>query len=207
MNLTLAILIPTVSGREDNFQSLLEELHKQEEFIKNSYPDIYDEKKVKVISVKDNKEMSIGLKRQKLLQMAEACDFVVFIDDDDMISPKYLLSILESMNSHVDCIGFKIRCTFDNGPAKTAVGSNVFKEWGNNQFGYDYVRTIYHKNPIKRDIAAQIGFNDLRYAEDHDYSIRLKQSELIRNEVFIDDYLYYYQYSSKIPHNDKYGIK
>lgn len=196
----LSILICTIEGREAQFEKLLFELSRQ----RSVYGRFND---VEILHWKDNKQMTVGTKRQKLLEQATG-DYVVFVDDDDEVSPFYIIRILTAIDQQKpDCIGFKIRCIFDGGIPKTAVGSNRFSAWADNVEGYDYVRTIYHKNPIRRDIALKIGYMDMRYAEDHDYSKRLKASGLLKTEVFLDEYLYIYNYSSKIPHNQKYGIR
>jgi glycosyltransferase involved in cell wall biosynthesis len=130
-------------------------------------------------------------------------DYVVFIDDDDWVADDYVQSILEAIAHRPDCIGFRIDCSM-NGQPKTAVGSLRYKAWEDNKDGYDYVRSIYHKNPVKRELALRTGYKDMRYAEDHDYSMRLQQ--WLGTEYFIDKVLYYYRYSNAIPHNTKYGI-
>jgi hypothetical protein len=58
---------------------------------------------------------------------------------------------------------------------------------------------------MKTAIASQIGFNDMRYGEDYDFSKRLKLSALIQTEVFIAKTMYFYRYKEE-PHNQKYGI-
>lgn len=61
---------------------------------------------------------------------------------------------------------------------------------GNNE----YARFNNHLSPIKKSIALQIGFKDLKFAEDYDYALRLKNSGLIKSEYFINHDMYHYRY-------------
>lgn len=187
----LSILICTIDSRKNEFNKLLTKLKMQ----------ALDE--VEILSICDNKEMTIGAKRNKLLKMAEG-DYVCFVDDDDSVSDDYINSILKATKSKPDCIGFKIECNME-GKIESAIASNRYDTWCENKDGYRYCRTIYHKTPVKREIALKIGYKDIRYAEDHDYSSRLKQSGLLKKEVFIDKVLYYYNYKFE-NHKTKYGI-
>lgn len=187
----LSILICTVVGREEKFDKLYNELFLQ------------SNNEVEILFEKDNKQISVGAKRQKLLERATG-KFIVFIDDDDWISENYIKNILNVINSeyNLDCIGFKIECKGTKGV--TAAASNKYSVWADNYDGYDYVRTIYHKNPVRRTHAALVGFKDMRFGEDHDYSVRLKASGFLQNEIFIDEVMYYYNFTYENPET-KYG--
>jgi len=186
----LSILIPTVVGREHLLERLRSVLD----------PQLTED--VEVIEQKDNKEISIGKKRQELLEKA-AGEYVVFIDDDDSVATNYIELILAALAKKPDCVGFEIECYGTQG--KTASASNKYKKWAENVHGFDYVRTPYHKIPIKREITLEIGFKDIRYAEDYDFSLRLKESGLIKDEVYIPKVLYYYMYKYENP-KTKYNI-
>ena len=186
----LSILIATVKGRED----LLMQLYKK---IMNQV-----DSDIQVLISSDSKEVSIGVKRQSLLE--SACgDHICFIDDDDDIPDYYIQEILTAIKSEPDCVGFLIHCLI-NGIERMAVGSLKYTEWKDKTDGYDYVRSPYHKNPVRRVLALETGFKNLRYAEDHDYSKRLLP--LLKSEIFINRVMYHYRYKTE-PHNTKYGIK
>jgi glycosyltransferase involved in cell wall biosynthesis len=187
----LSILIATTRQRSEVFGKLYAYLLQQ------------INQQVEIVVLADDKQLSIGAKRQRLLQMAQG-DYVAFVDDDDWLPPDYVDRLLQAMAQQPDCIGFLIDCSF-NGTHKMAIGSNRYQAWAENMDGYDYVRTIYHKTPVKRQLALQAGFKDMRYGEDHDYSRRLKP--LLQTEVFVDRVMYYYRYSNAEAHNSKYGIK
>lgn len=193
----LSILICTIDSRKDKFNNLFDFIWKQSVVSETT------SRFVEVLFESDNKEISVGAKRQKLLERAQG-EFIVFVDDDDFISERYVSSILEATRSKPDCIGFLIKCNME-GVEKTAITSNRYERWMDGQDGFDFNRTIYHKSPVRRSIALQIGFKDLRYAEDADYSKRLKESGLLIHEEFIDEVLYHYNYNYEDA-NIKYGF-
>jgi len=212
----LTIAIPTIEGRESQFNTL------QLWLLAQNVGGF-----AKIISEKDNKEMAIGAKRQLLLDKCDT-EYIVQIDDDDNVPMDYISEIRKALETKPDCIGYleEIRPS-----GKIACHSNEFSQWhgpglynkettlrrhlimpNDERFGpdYHYLRTIFHKDVIKTDIARQIGLNtSLRFAEDHDFSIRLKQSGLLKNEVFIDKIMYYYNdpgYMTEQQKNERYGI-
>lgn len=186
----LSVLVPTVVGREHLFDILLAELKNQ------SF-----EKPVEIVVCKDNKELSIGSKRQKLIEQAQG-EYIVFVDDDDMVALDYIDQILSNTGS--DAIGFQIECTFDGKNKCLASASRRYKDWGENRDGFRYVRSIYHKTPVRRELALKAGFKDMRFGEDYDYSMRIMP--LIKSEAYINKVMYYYRYIGE-SHNEKYGIK
>lgn len=192
----LSVCIPTIVGRETQFESLHKRVLSLTEY-----------SQVEVISIKDNKEISIGVKRQQMLDKCTG-KYVVMIDDDDNVTDKYFEIVLKAISGNPDCISYLEFCKMD-GRSKIACHSNMFKGWGNAMFGYDYVRTPFCKDVIKTDICRQIGFKDMRFGEDHDFSIRLKKSGLIVSEYFINDvmYLYHSDTLNLKEHNERYGIK
>jgi glycosyltransferase involved in cell wall biosynthesis len=194
---TLSILIPTVNGREEKLEKLLHILEAQQ--TDDDPDDIND---IEIIVDKDNKEVSIGEKRQRLLESAQG-EYVVFIDDDDEVSHDYIRQILKNLGA--DAVGFLIDCFYDGKYTGRAKASKQYLNWADDVDGYRYVRTIYHKTPHKRELALQTGFKDIRFGEDYDYCMRLQP--LIKTENFIDKVLYFYRYTSSEDHNKKYGIR
>ena len=162
------------------------------------------ENDVKVVFDIDNKEKSIGKKRQDLLEVATA-DYISFFDSDDMPFKNYIPSIYNALKEEPDCIGMIISMTTNLKNPQTCCHSLKYPQWSNSKDGYDYVRNVTHFNPVKRLLALQAGFPDLRWGEDKPYSDKL--TTLCKKEIFIDEPLFHYRYSTEIPHNKKYGIK
>jgi glycosyltransferase involved in cell wall biosynthesis len=189
----LSILIPTVVGREEKLERLLSILNSQGEF-----------PSVEILIEKDNKEISIGSKRQELLEKAKG-EYVSFIDDDDEVSDDYISQILKAIEYNHDAIGFKIECTFNGTGKCMASASKRYADWGENQDGFRYVRSIYHKTPVRRELALKAGFEDMRFGEDYVYSRKIMS--LVKSEYYIDKVLYFYKYNDEEGHDKKYGIK
>ena len=60
-----------------------------------------------------------------------------------------------------------------------------------------YTRPLNHLNPVMTSIAKEIGYKPISMGEDRDYSIRLAESGLVKDDCLVNDYLYFYQYRSK----------
>lgn len=188
----LSILLATVESRRDLFALLHAELLRQSEG-----------RSVELVIACDNKEISIGKKRQNLLEAAKG-GYVCFIDDDDWISPAYVDDILAALTKNPDCIGFEIQCTHNGQNPQRAIASMRYKQWVDDRDGYRFCRSTYHKTPVRRELALQAGFPDLRYGEDKIYSERI--IGLVKSEVFIKSTLYFYRFSSREKFTEKYGF-
>lgn len=192
----LSILIPTVHEREELLNTLVNSLTAQA----TGLP-------VEIIHLSDNKEISIGEKRKQLYNKASGL-YSVQVDDDDMLASTYIVDVLDAIDTKPDCVGYleEINC---NETKKIACHSNRFSDWGTNQDGYDYVRTIFFKDVINTEIARKTGVRDIRFGEDHDFAKRLKLSGLLQREFFIDKTMYFYTQTILTPqeHKSRYGIK
>lgn len=175
MNKKLSILTTTLNSRAEIFKNLARVLRAQ------SNAD------VEMLANCDNGEKSIGQKRNELLESSKG-DYVVFIDDDDMISPFYVFGILQAIQSKPDCCGLEGIITQRNIGPKKFVHSLKYEDW----FEKDdiYYRCPNHLNPIKREIALDAKFPDKSWQEDKDFSERLKGK--LKTEVYISGPIYYY---------------
>jgi len=190
MSCKLSILICTIPERANLFTELFNKLNVQA--TGRSVQIIYDDAPRGTIT--------IGAKRNDLLKQAIG-EYVCFIDDDDDISHDYIEQILKAIDLQPDCIGFQIACNMDG--IKSLAASSLKYDWSENIDGYKYVRSIYHKTPVKREIALQCMFPDKSFGEDYEYSMRLKP--LLKNEIFIDKILYNYNFKYENP-KIKYGL-
>lgn len=176
----LSILICTMPKRAVMLDTLISSLFAQI----GDYP-------VEIIA-SDDMRVTTGAKRNDLLQKAHG-EYVVFIDDDDTISPDYISEIMKALESKPDAVGLNGFIT-TNGINK--------KEWRvSRNFAYKEIGGIYfrynnHLSPVKRSIALQIKYPDKTFGEDFDYATRLHKSRLIKTEVYINKHLYNYNYIS-----------
>ena len=195
MNPILTIAIPTITSRRNQFTLLYEH-------IRNQIKEYKLTKKVELIFECDNKEISIGAKRDLLIKKAKG-KYIVMIDDDDWLPYNYCNDVLSACEDDSDCIGYLEDCVFDWNHRATSCISLRYKSWMNNVGVYDYVRTPFFKVPIKTEICRQVGCADLRFGEDSDFAKRIYP--LLKSETFIDKKLYIYRYKFE-NHNSKYGF-
>lgn len=193
----LTICLPTTVDRRPKFYNLLRELLEQIDFSHHA-------EKIEILIDEDAKEKTIGLKRQQLLERATG-KFVVGIDSDDAVSPEYINQIMKAIedNPDTDHVGFLERCSID-GVMSKSIFSIRHQKWAENTDGFDHIRCANPKSVIRRTIALEAGYKDLRYAEDIDFSERV--TPLLKSEVFIDKQLYFYNHTSS-EFSERYGIK
>lgn len=177
----LSILICSLWKRAGDFARLLNVLDKQ---LTNE---------VEILTEIDNGEITTGAKRNKLLEKAKG-EYVVSIDDDDLVSDTYIKDILEAAKEGKDAIVFKGWVTTD--------GKNKRKFELSKDFGYLTLNGVYyrypnHITPIKASIAKQFKFPDKVHGEDYDWATQIHNSGLIKTETKINKELYFYLYKTK----------
>jgi glycosyltransferase involved in cell wall biosynthesis len=179
----LSILILTLPTRIDSYSNLIRTLNQQ--VIENNLLD-----KVQILSLCDTKEISVGEKRNILLNKSIG-RYVCFIDDDDLIATDYLIKIISAISSNADVVTF---CGdyVENGQNTPFSISTIHR--GNYNHPNIFYRLPNHLCPVKREIAVSCLFTDKNYGEDSDYAERINQH--IKNEFHIQDKLYFYMYDS-----------
>ena len=213
----LSILIPTVVGREKDAERLrrniITQVDGEDSFLlqfasstpRDGQVGGMEFNGIEILDYKDNKEMTIGEKREILYSAAKG-GYSWQIDDDDDIAPNAIQLILEAIRSNpeIPVITFKERCMM-NGEYKSSNHSIRYEKWMDNFDGYSYVRCPFYKDVIRTDIAKSVPFPRIRYNEDEQWSMAIKP--LLTNEIHIDEELYYYNYEPKDSHAERYGIK
>ena len=179
--LTFAILICHVPERKETLARLLAGLE----------PQIVPGVQIFIRS-DDHGTMSTGAKRNVLLDSAQDARYSAFVDDDDVVAPKYVSSILMAIQGNPDAVGFKTRRYVDGKLAGEAIHSIRYLKSETLQFGNwtRYHRVPNHLNPVRMELAQATRFKDITFGEDHDYANRLRP--LLKTEAFIDEYLYDY---------------
>lgn len=181
----LTILIPSIIERQQRLDRLLSIITPQ----CNDYG-------VQILIDQDNREKSIGAKRNDLVARVTT-PYCVFIDDDDEVSLSYVEKIYEGLDKGVDGIGFKGMMTIDGKNAQefihskqysyTSVKSGVTKQ---------HYRPLNHLNPMRTEFFAVIPFPEINHGEDTTFCLKLQELDLIQTEHFIDEHLYFYKYLS-----------
>lgn len=146
---------------------------------------------VEVITLVDNKFMSIGEKRNHLLSMAH-WDYVVFVDDDDRISTDYIHELLKWIESNKDVICFYAHISI-NWWEYHLVDYDINN--AHNEKNWIYYRLPNHLMCWKSYIAKQIKYEDISFWEDTKWAN--DAIWLIHNQHKIHKVLYYYDYNDK----------
>jgi glycosyltransferase involved in cell wall biosynthesis len=200
-----SILIPTMHSRNSLFQKVLAEVNRQINEIHNkqnilSYLNIKNPK-FEVLYEVDNGELTLGAKRNLLVSRAKG-KYCCFIDDDDVIAPFYLKTFIPMIYGDYDCASFLgvyyYRGDQNNPFDKPFYHSLDIKEWG--ETSDRYLRSVSPMNMIKTDIVRKVQYKDIRNTEDHEFSIRLINSGLLKKEFKIP-YIPIYHYIDGVKHN------
>ena len=173
----LSILLCSLPIRLKSF-STIEELSRQAE-----------EKDVEILYLGDNQKMSVGEKRNKLLDLAKG-EYICFVDDDDRVEHNYIDSILNAINSNnVDCINFLASVRLNNGPAKLCYYSNLFQ---NVNLEDRYLRQPNHLMVWRKTILSR--FPEINIGEDNAFGSDMANKTY--TEYCIDSVLYHYDFNS-----------
>jgi hypothetical protein len=152
----LSILIPTVPGRETKLYSLLAGLDAQV----RTAPD------VELLVLRDNRGMTIGEKRNRMIQIARG-DYVVFVDDDDAVTTDYVGVITEKLRVErpdVLCFSVTVR---GHGPEKPC---RYHPDFEHQNLPTGYTRKPNHLMPWRRDLALAVPFPALKVGEDTNWA-------------------------------------
>jgi len=188
----LSILIPYTQDRKSMLEDLIVDL-----WLSCSPKNIDD---VEILTDYREKPVSIGAKRNSLLERANG-EYLAFFDSDDKPCNDYIDLLLKAIESNPDCCSLKGIITIDGGKPEIFEHALKYNAWKTNENAKEgevkYERYPNHLNTIKAYIAKQFKFPEKNFGEDHAYSKLLHASGLLKTEAYISDILYYYKFISK----------
>ncbi len=185
----LSILVCSLEERKDQWLSLMYDLNSQ-------IIALEAQNEVEIISEVDNRQITTGAKRNKLLGQADG-KYSVFIDDDDTVSMDYVEDMLEAAKQDADCITFNgymttngvQRMPFDialNNPYREALVLGKLT----------YLRFPNHITPMKTEIARSVPFENISFMEDYKWAKEIHDKGLLKTEVKINKELYHYKFKT-----------
>ena len=189
-----SVLIPTIPGREGSLHTLITSIREK---VQRICPDL----RVEICLSFDNRETSIGLKRQSLLNQAKG-KYLSFIDDDDTITDAYIEDLWACFQGGYPTMrlrGQMKEYTFTHSlsvklsdPMATKDDPPVFQ------------RPPNHLNPMFADIAKFIPFKDALRGEDLDWTLALHKSNFLQSEYSSDPSRIHYNYElgPRLVHRD-----
>jgi len=184
----LSILIASIPSRLERFLvPLLRELETQ----------IGESPDVEVLTLVDNRRMTIGEKRNHLRSIA-AGRYSVFVDDDDRVSADYVSSILDAIRTQpgrdVYCFDVWVR-GYDSvgigGPEGMVCRYGVALAHAN--LTDHFTRKPNHLMVFRTELARRVRFPDTSHGEDDAWGALV--SARVRSEGRIDRVLYHYDFS------------
>lgn len=188
----ISILIPTMNSRRPLFEDVLREVQHQ---IAET-PQI----KVEVLWESDNGEMTLGAKRNVLIDRCTG-KYHCFIDDDDVLAPYFLKTFVPMIQSGIDydCASFVGAHYVKGHFVKLFNHSIVYKEWF--EMPERYYRCPSPMNIIKTSIVRQVRYHDIRNTEDHEFSMRLMRTGLLNKEFEVNPNRPLYHYIDGVKEN------
>ena len=176
-----SILIPTLVERTETFNRLMTS-------IKEKHQRICPELKIEFCIESDNREKSVGRKRDELLKRAKG-KYMSFIDDDDDVTDAYFEDALACIRG-----GFQVcrlrgqmsQYTFTHSVENTLT-SPLAK-------GDVFLRPPNHLNILLTDVGKLVSFKDAKQGEDLDWTIRLAETRVLNHEYRSDESRIHYIY-------------
>ena len=194
--LTIGIL--GLTSRTDMRNSLIRQLGAQQDALpcRNS---------VKIALEVDDGEATVGGKRQKIINECST-EYLCFVDDDDLVDPNYLKSLLQALRDKPDCVTFKGIVTTDGKDPEPFRFSLHYpaRIWNKDVQG-THMRTPNHLCPVRLELVKKVPYKDATSYEDTHWAIGIYP--LLHSQCHIDEPLYYYQYSPSGSEAGKKGPK
>jgi hypothetical protein len=177
-----SILIPSIVERDSSLKSLLESLREK---IGRIAPDLKVEYCIEV----DNREMSIGNKRQKLLENANG-KYLSFIDDDDDITDAYVEDVLQMIRGNWPVM--RLRGKIAQYTFTHSLENRLTDKMAR---GDVFLRPPNHLNPMLSDVAKLVRFKDATRGEDLEWTIRMARTGFLAREYQSDSFRIHYIYN------------
>ncbi len=194
-DILLSVLIPSIPSRFALAQKLFQNLESQ-----------VSDSPVEILMLVDNKSLSIGAKREALMQSCKG-SFVAYADDDDEIAPNYISEIVSAVqeNPSVDVITFKQNTVLD--------GKKFTVDFDLNCKVPEQAQLMYDGNfrDIKRppwtvcawrtSLAKKYHFPDTGFDEDWQWVQQLMSEAKTQHKI--DSVLHTYRYNSATSEGDQ----
>lgn len=179
MNPILSILTPAIWSRESA------------KFLAAAISEQIGNSPIEHLVLFDNRQRTIGAKRQALVDIARG-KYIAFCDDDDDISPDYVLKLLAAAESNADVITFRQRAIYNGLESEVHFGIN-------NQDGPFTpngitLRAPWHVCAWRRDVVRGCQFGLSNYGEDLEWCLQARKR--IRTAYHIDSVLHTYRHDA-----------
>ena len=191
MNPKLSILIPSVPGRLGQARLLFEFIWGQN--INEA------SNQAEILMLCDNRQRSIGAKRQALVDIARG-DYLAFVDDDDNVCADYINALLSGIErfAGADVLTFPTLSQIDGGPLVRAEHSLRNENEQYNPAGFK--RKPWMMHAWRRELTQSARFPERQIAEDahgvtHDGWLDQLWAKAKTEQSISNEPLYIYQFA------------
>lgn len=177
-----SVLIPTIPGREESLKRLTQSIREK---VARICPDM----RYEICLSFDNRETSVGMKRQALVQGAKG-KYCSFIDDDDEITDAYIEDLYATIRGGFPCMRLRGRIapyTFTHSLENSLQSPMAL--------GDVFLRPPNHLNPMMTSVAKLIHYKDAIRGEDLDWTIRMTRAGFLTCEYASDPSRIHYIYN------------
>lgn len=179
-----SILIPTIPGREASLNRLVAS-------IREKVARICPELRYELCISFDNKETSIGLKRQGLLNDAKG-KYLSFIDDDDGITDAYIEDLWAMIQGGFHTM--RLRGQMSQYKFVHSTEITLASPMATSDEPPEFQRPPNHLNPMLADAAKFVPFKNAVYGEDLDWTLNLFRTKYLQTEYRSDPTRIHYIY-------------
>ncbi len=183
-----SILIATICERQDKFKQLAQDLL-------NQINNLNLNQQVELVFYPDNRQVTVGYKRNQLLKCAQG-EYISFIDDDDLIHHNYVGLIYPQLLTNPDCVKLIGIMTQPGHSSILRIHSIQYQEYLDTANAL--LRPPTHLNPMRKSIASQFKFLEVNFGEDKFWTMQIAQSKLLKQEADICEPYYFYQFDPSL---------
>ena len=181
-NYDWSILIPTLVERSVKLSRLLSSIHEKR---KRICPDL----KIEFCISCDNREKSVGVKREELLKGARG-KYMSFVDDDDDLTDAYFEDAFACIRGEFHVC--RLRGQMSQYTFTHSVENKLTDPMARDDV---FLRPPNHLNVMLTDMGNLVSFKDATRGEDLDWAIRLAKLGFLRTEYQSDESRIHYIYN------------
>ncbi len=141
--------------------------------------------------LRDQKQITVGKKRNILMGMAEA-EYTCFVDDDDDVADDYVSMLAKALESQPDCVSLVGILSCPGLPPRQFIHSLQYSRYFEKN-GVFY-RPPNHLNPIRRDLGLLARFPEKNLGEDTEWAMQLCRKDVLKTEARVEQPYYFYRF-------------
>jgi hypothetical protein len=184
----LSILICSLKARAEMLAALLRDLNAMRGCLD-------DPGAVEILCKVDNKEVSVGAKRNKLMARASG-EYLCFIDDDDRVTSDYFSAIFAALKTKPDVVGICGIVTWEY--RRPMIFRHDLQYRQERNLPNILERLPHHLCPTRSEIAKRFPFGNINLGEDSGRAHGMMHARALHSCVMIERPIYLYDYRKAV---------